>query len=341
VLENLPRLGQALLLIVGGWMAYNGSVSIGTLVTFNAYILMLQPPFRQLGLLLMIGQRARASAQRIFAIVDTEPEIADRPGSIDLVDCRGDVQFDDVTFAYGKGADADRVLDHFDLHLAPGETIALVGRTGSGKSTVGRLLARAYDVDSGTVSVDGVDVRRLTVASLRHHVGMVLDEPFLFSVSIRDNIAFGRPNASIEEVVAAATAAEADEFIRDLPLGYDTIVGERGYTLSGGQRQRIAIARTLLVDPRVLVLDDATSAVDAAVEQRIHRALKEAMRDRTTIIIGHRVSTIRLADRVAVLDGGRIVAMGSHTELLAREPLYAEILAVMMAQADDEEVETP
>ena len=353
VLENLPRLGQALLLLVGGWMAYRGEVTIGTLVTFNAYVLMLQPPFRQLGLLMMIGQRARASAQRIFAILDTEAEIRDRPGAIDLVECRGDVEFDDVKFGYGGGARSDAgadvgpadtaagdgrtdaVLDGFSLRLAPGETIALVGRTGAGKSTVGRLLARFYDVQVGAVRVDGVDVRRLTVASLRHHVGMVLDEPFLFSVSIRDNIAFGRPDASIEEVAAAAVAAEADDFIRELPQGYDTVVGERGYTLSGGQRQRIAIARTLLIDPRILVLDDATSAVDAQVEQRIHAALKEAMRDRTTIIIGHRVSTIRLADRVAVLDGGRIVAIGTHTDLLATEPLYREILAAIVA--DDEE----
>jgi ATP-binding cassette subfamily B protein len=334
VLENLPRLGQALLLLVGGWMAYQGDVSIGTLVTFNAYILMLQPPFRQLGLLMMIGQRAKASAQRIFAIIDTSPEIHDLPGAIDLVTCRGELEFDDVSFAYGDG---EKILEGFTLHLQPGETIALVGRTGSGKSTVGRMLARFYDVDEGMVRVDGVDVRRITVASLRHHVGMVLDEPFLFSVSIRDNIAFGRPNASIEEVVAAATAAEADGFIRELPHGYDTVVGERGYTLSGGQRQRIAIARTLLIDPRILVLDDATSAIDARIEQRIHSALKEAMKDRTTIIIGHRVSTIRLADRVAVLEGGRIVAIGTHTDLLATEPLYGEILAAVTAEAEPED----
>ena len=331
VLENLPRLGQALLLLVGGWMAYRGSVSVGTLVTFNAYILMLQPPFRQLGLLMMIGQRAKASAQRIFAILDTEPEIRDLPGAVDLVQCRGDVEFDNVSFGYRE---AGTVLDGFSLHLRAGETIALVGRSGSGKSTVGRLLARFYDVDDGSVRVDGVDVRGLTVSSLRHHVGMVVDEPFLFSTSIRDNIAFGRPDASVDDVVAAATAAEADGFIRDLPRGYDTIVGERGYTLSGGQRQRIAVARTLLVDPPILVLDDATSAIDAQVEQRIHGALQAAMRNRTTIIIGHRVSTIRLADRVAVMDGGRIVATGTHSELLATSPLYGEILAAVVAEAE-------
>jgi ATP-binding cassette subfamily B protein len=345
VLENLPRFGQALLLLVGGWMAYRGSVTVGTLVTFNAYILMLQQPFRQLGMLMMIGQRAKASAQRIFAIIDTAPEITDHPGAIDLTLRRGDVEFDDVSFGYrSKGSGPGdtgkaKVLDGFNLHLRPGETVALVGRSGSGKSTVGRLLARFYDVDGGVLRVDGVDVRKLTVRSLRHHVGIVLDEPFLFSVSIRDNIAFGRPDASFDDVVAAATAAEADHFIRELPDGYETIVGERGYTLSGGQRQRIAIARTLLVDPPILVLDDATSAIDAQVELHIHDALKRAMTGRTTIVIGHRVSTIRLADRVAVLEGGRIVAMGTHAELLENVPLYAEILAVLIAQEMESEHE--
>ena len=330
VLENLPRLGQALLLLVGGWMAYNGSVSVGTLIAFNAYILMLQPPFRQLGLLMMIGQRAKASAQRIFAIIDAETDIRDSPDAADLVSCRGEVEFDNVSFSYGDGD--EKILDGFSLRLGAGETVALVGRTGSGKSTVGRMLARFYDVDDGAVRVDGTDVRRLTVASLRHSVGLVFDEPFLFSVSIRDNIAFGRPDASMAEVVAAAEAAQADEFIRDLPDGYDSIVGERGYTLSGGQRQRIAIARTLLLDPPILVLDDAMSAIDAQVEQLIHAALRKAITNRTTIIVGHRVATITLADRVAVMAGGRIVATGTHEHLLATSGVYAQILATVRAE---------
>ena len=330
VLENLPRLGQALLLLVGGWMAYNGSVSVGTLIAFNAYILMLQPPFRQLGLLMMIGQRAKASAQRIFAIIDAETDIRDSPDAADLVSCRGEVEFDNVSFSYGGGD--EKILDGFSLRLGAGETVALVGRTGSGKSTVGRLLARFYDVDDGAARLDGTDVRQLTVASLRHSVGLVFDEPFLFSVSIRDNIAFGRPEASMAEVVAAAEAAQADEFIRDLPEGYDSIVGERGYTLSGGQRQRIAIARTLLLDPPILVLDDAMSAIDAQVEQLIHAALRKAITNRTTIIIGHRVATITLADRVAVMAGGRIVATGTHEHLLATSGVYGQILAAVRAE---------
>jgi ATP-binding cassette subfamily B protein len=331
LLENLPRLGMAMVLTYGGWLVINDQLSIGTIIAFNAYVLMLQPPFRMLGMLLMMGRRAAASAGRIYEILDEHPEIVDRPGAVDLVECLGDVRFDDVSFGYGNGA---QVLSGFDLHLRPGDTVALVGRTGSGKSTAARLLSRFYDVDGGAVLVDGHDVRDLTQVSLRHHIGMVLDEPFLFSESVRDNIAYGRPDASFDDVVAAARAAGAHEFILDLEDGYDTVVGERGYTLSGGQRQRIAIARTLLVNPPILVLDDATSAIDVQVEQQIHDALRRLMEGRTTLIIAHRLSTISLADRVVVLEGGRIVAEGTHTELLANEPRYGAILAQAL---DDEE----
>jgi ATP-binding cassette subfamily B protein len=322
-LENLPRVGLVLVLVVGGWMAIHGNTTIGTIVAFNSYMLMLQWPFRQLGMLLMMGQRASASANRIYEILDEAPEIVDREGAVDLVDCRGEVRFENVDFDYPNG---HRVLSGLSLHLEPVETVALVGRTGSGKSTVGRLIGRFYDVAGGTVRVDGHDVRDVTLTSLRRAVGVVLDEPFLFSVSIRDNIAYGLPEADQRAVEAAARAAGAEEFILNLPEGYDTVVGERGYTLSGGQRQRIAIARTLLVNPPVLILDDATSAIDVQVEHQIHEALRELMRDRTTLIIAHRLSTISLADRVVLIEDGRIVADGTHAELLASEPLYAEVL---------------
>jgi ATP-binding cassette subfamily B protein len=324
LIENMPRLGLALVLLVGGWLVIRGNATVGTIVAFNAYILQLQAPFRQLGALMMLSQRARASAGRIYEILDERPEIVDNPGAVDLIECRGAVEFDSVTFSYGTGP---VVVDSLDLTLRPGETVALVGRTGSGKSTIARLVNRSYDVTGGAVRVDGADVRALTVASLRSHVGIVLDEPFLFAVTVRENISYGRPNAGLDDVVAAAEAAGAHAFISELPEGYDTVIGERGYTLSGGQRQRIAIARTLLANPPILILDDATSAVDVHVEQQIHDALRTLMKGRTTLIIAHRLSTISLADRVVVLDEGRIVADGTHVELLAREPRYREILA--------------
>jgi len=326
LMENLPRLGMALTLLYGGYLAIDGRVTVGTIVTFSSYVLLLQAPFRMLGFFMIMSQRAAASAGRIFEILDTPAEITDRPGAVDLVDPVGDVRFEHVRFSYG-GPDGTPVLDDFDLHVRPGETVALVGATGSGKSTVARLLLRFYDADGGAVRVDGHDVRDLTMASLRHHVGMVTDEPFLFSCSIRDNIAYARPDASDEKVRAAAAAANADGFIADLAHGYDTVVGERGYTLSGGQRQRIAIARTLLADPAVLVLDDATSAVDVRVEAEIHEALGRLSADRTTLIIAHRLSTIALADRVALVDGGRVLALDTHQRLLATQPRYREVLA--------------
>ena len=333
MLENLPRIGLAVILLYGGALAIHHQIGVGTLFTFQAYMLLFQPPFRQLGMIIMNGQRAAASAKRIYEVLDHAPEIVDRPGATDLRNCRGDVVFDDVTFTY---ADGTPVLRNFSLSVAPGETVALVGRTGSGKSTVARLLNRSYDVTSGVITVDGIDIRDLTVASLRANVGIVLDEPFLFSDSVRDNIAYGRPGAAIEDVITAAKAADADGFISRLGDGYDTEVGERGYNLSGGQRQRIAIARTLLLNPPILVLDDATSAIDVQVEQRIHHALGDLLTNRTTIIIAHRLATISLADRVVLVEHGTVIASGRHEELLATDPRYAEVLA---RAATEEELE--
>ncbi len=324
LMEGLPRLGLAAVLLYGGLLAIDGAVTVGTLVAFSTYVVLLQAPFRTLGFMLLLGQRAAASAGRIYEILDTEPEVVDRPGAVDLLDPRGQVDLDDVTFRYGE---AGPVLEHLDLHLAPGATVALIGRTGSGKSTIARLLPRFYDVSEGAVRVDGHDVRDLTVRTLRASIGLVLDEPFLFSASVRDNIAYGRPDAPDEDVRSAARAAGAERFVDELPDGFDTEVGERGYTLSGGQRQRIAIARTLLADPAILILDDATSAIDVQVEEEIHAALRVLMEGRTTLVIAHRISTISLAERVVLLEGGRIVADGRHVDLMATEPRYAEVLA--------------
>ena len=332
LMENLPRIGQALVLGYGGWLVIDGQIQVGVLVAFNAYIVMMQAPFRLLGFFLLMAQRAAASAGRIYELLDERPELVDADDAVDLTDPVGHVELRHVRFGYGTGDDAGPdVLTDLSLTVDPGETVALVGGTGSGKSTVARLVPRFYDVRDGQILVDGHDVRRLTLTSLRSAVGLVLDEPFLFSASVRDNIAYGRPDAGLDEVRAAARAAAADEFITALPDGYDTVVGERGSTLSGGQRQRIAIARTLLVNPPVLVLDDATSAIDVRVEQEIHDALANLLDDRTTIVIAHRLSTISLADRVALLDDGRIVATGTHEQLLATEPRYRAVLAQIEA----------
>ena len=326
--QNLPQLGLALVLGFGGVMVLNGHLGVGGILAFNAYLLMLQAPFMMLGQLVMMGQRAKASAERIFEILDENPEVTERPGAYDLLDARGALDFDHVSFGYGP---AVMILNDFDLHIGAGETVALVGRTGSGKSTVARLATRFYDTNTGAVRVDSHDVRDVTLASLRQNVGVVLDEPFLFSVSVRDNISYGVPDAPFEAIEAAACAAAAHDFITDLPEGYDTVIGERGYTLSGGQRQRIAIARTLLINPPILILDDATSAIDVHVESTIYGALRSLMSSRTTLVIAHRISTIALARRV-ILENGRVVADGTHEQLLATSDLYSEILAQTMTE---------
>jgi ATP-binding cassette subfamily B protein len=323
-LQNLPQVSLALVLGFGGAMVINGHLQIGAILAFNAYLLMLQAPFMMLGMLVMMSQRAAASAERIFEILDERPAITDAPDAEDLRVTTGRVRFEQVSFGYTGGPE---IIHRLDLDLAPGETVALVGRTGSGKSTLARLLLRLYDVTGGAITIDGHDIRTVTLESLRDTVGVVLDEPFLFSASVADNIAYGRPDADRAEVIAAAKAANADGFITELADGYDAVIGERGYTLSGGQRQRIAIARALLVNPPVLLLDDATSAIDVHVENLIHDALARLLEARTTLVIAHRLSTIALADRVVLLEDGAIIASGTHEDLLANEPRYADILA--------------
>lgn len=334
IISNLPRIGLALVILYGGYLAIEGHVTIGRLLAFNSYVLMLAGPFRMLGFFLMMNERAKASAGRIYEILDQRSEIVESPDAVDLVDPKGAVEFRDVTFTYKEGP---TVLKDFNLKIAPGEAVAIVGRTGSGKSTIIRLLTRFYDANQGALCIDGTDVRDLTLLSLRSHIGIVLDEPFLFSTSLRDNIAYGRPKASLDEIIRASKAASAHEFIEELSEGYDTVIGERGYTLSGGQRQRIAIARTLLINPRILVLDDATSAVDVQVEAEIHNALESLMKDRTTIVIAHRLSTIMLADRVVLVEEGKIVASGTHVELMDCEPRYVEVLARAEEEAKEKE----
>jgi len=336
LIEALPRLGMALVLLYGGHLVIDGEIGVGSLLAFSAYVTMISVPFRMFGFVLLQAQRAAASALRIYEILDEKPAIVDRPGARPLSAPRGRVEFRNVTFRYPGVDDRESpaVLDGFDLVVQPGETVAIVGRTGCGKSTVARLLPRFYDVDGGAVLIDGTDVRDLTLASLRNHVNQVPDEAFLFSDTLHDNIAFGRPDAPRHEVVAAAGVARADGFIGNLEHGYDEVVGERGYTLSGGQRQRISIARTVLANPAVLILDDATSAVDVRTEEGIHHGLGDLLAGRTTIVIAHRLSTISLADRVVLMEDGRIVADGTHAHLLATEPRYRAIVA----QVEDREV---
>ena len=322
LLQAIPTLGQVAVLALGGWLALDHRITIGTFLAFSTYLAQLVSPARMLAGILTTAQQARAGIERIFELLDLRPAITDGPAASELPPLRGEITFDHVDFTYSDGGEA---LRDFDLHIAPGEIVALVGSSGSGKSTVLALVSRFYDVSAGSVRLDGHDVRGVTRASLRRQVGVVFDDSFLFSASVLSNIAFGRPDASVDEVESAARAAGAHEFIELLPEGYETVVGERGLTLSGGQRQRIALARALLGDPEILLLDDATSAVDAKVEQAIHAALRTIMHDRTTLLVAHRRSTLHLADRIVVVDAGRVVDHGTDAELLERCPLYRSI----------------
>jgi ABC-type multidrug transport system fused ATPase/permease subunit len=321
-LTFLPLLAQAAVLLFAGRMVISGSMTEGQFVTFNLLLVMLVMPLRMLGMWIGQAQRATASGERIFEVLDEPEEIADRVDARPLPPGPGHVRFEQVDFGY----DPDRlVLEDVELDIPAGRTVALIGRTGSGKTTLASLVPRFYDATAGRVLIDGIDVRDLQRRSLRSAIGVISQDPFLFSASVRDNIAFGLPEASHDDVEAAARAAQAHDFIEELQHGYDTVIGERGITLSGGQRQRIAIARALLIDPRILVLDDATASVDATTEAKIRAGLREVMRGRTTIIIAHRLSTIALADEIVVLEGGRVAARGTQADLLEESPLFREI----------------
>jgi ABC-type multidrug transport system fused ATPase/permease subunit len=322
LISFVPMLAQAGVLLVGARMVVHGSLTPGGFVSFTLYLAMLVMPLRSLGMWVGQAQRATASGERIFQVLDEPEDVTDRRGARELPPGNGAIRFDSVSFAYLPG---HPVLDGVDLELAPGTTVALIGHTGAGKTTLASLVPRFYDATAGRVLVDGVDVRDVALASLRRAIGVIPQDPFLFSTTVRENIAFGHAGMSDDEVERVARLAEAHEFVERLPEGYDTVIGERGITLSGGQRQRVAIARALAVDPRILILDDATASVDATTEARIRAGLREVMRGRTTLIIAHRLSTIALADEIVVLDGGRVAARGTSEELLETSEIYREI----------------
>ena len=319
----LPAIGQLIILAYGGWLVLEGDVTAGQFVAFFQLLTILVWPMQGLGEIIASGQRAMTSAARVWNVLRTEPTVQERPHARSLPDGAGEVRFQDVTFGYQP----DRpVLRHFDLRVPAGTAVALIGPTGCGKSTVARLLSRFYDTNDGAITIDGADIRDLKLRELRRNIGIVFEDTFLFSDSIRNNIAYGNVDASDDEIERAAKVAQASEFIERLPDSYDTVVGEQGYSLSGGQRQRVAIARAVLMQPRVLILDDATSSLDARMEDEIRDALRRVMEGRTTIIISHRLSTIALADQVVLMDEGRVADMGTHTELMLSNPRYAEVL---------------
>jgi ATP-binding cassette subfamily B protein len=319
----IANLGQAVILYAGGKQIIAGTLTLGEWQEFSMYLMYLFFPIMMFGMIITQMGQAAASAERIFEILDTRSDIAEKPNAITLPDVKGEVKFENVTFRYFSGGEP--VLNKVSFEAKPGETIALLGATGSGKTTIINLLPRFYDPSEGRITIDGHDLRDVTLDSLRSQIGIVLQETTLFSGTIGENIAFGKPDASLEEIQAAARAAAAHDFIMSFPDGYDTHVGERGQTLSGGQKQRVAIARALLLDPRILILDDSTSSVDLNTEAQIQKALDTLMKDRTSFVIAQRIGTVIHADRILVLDKGEIVAQGKHTQLMEEEPIYAEI----------------
>ncbi len=327
----LASASTVVILWVGGAMVIQGILTLGALVAFNSYMLQLIGPMRRIGFLITMLGESHASAQRVFDVLDAESDVVDVPGAADLGEIRGEVAFEHVSFGYFDGSP---VLKDVSFQVEPGQVVALLGPTGSGKSTITNLIPRFYDVGSGSIKIDGVDVRDVTLDSLRSQIGIVLQETTLFGSTVRENIAFGRPEATQEEIEQAAKAAAAHDFIMEFPNGYDTEVGERGSTLSGGQRQRVAIARALLLDPRILILDDATSSVDTETEQKIQQALKNLMRGRTSFVIAQRVSTVRDADMILVVDKGELCAQGRHQDLIRESGIYADIYYRQLRQED-------
>ena len=332
-MDFMSTLGMILVLGFGGWQIMKGQLTLGEFVAFNMYLMMLMMPVRMLGFIINVSQEAIASGQRIFEILDTKSEVEESANAEPLPPIKGGIMFGNVSFGYETGEGL--VLKNFTLDVQPGETVALLGATGSGKSTVINLIPRFYDPTSGRIAIDGIDIRDVTLESLRKQISIVLQETYLFSASIKDNISYGKTDATMEQIIASAKAANIHDFISSLPKGYDTSVGERGVTLSGGEKQRVAIARALLMDPRILILDDSTSSVDTETEHLIQNALETLMRGRTTFVIAQRLSTVKRADKIVVLEEGEIVEQGTHEELLERGGIYAQIYEMQFRQQEE------
>ena len=334
LMDFISGLGIISILWFGGWQIMTGQLTLGEFVAFNMYVMQLMMPVRMLGLIINVSQEAIASGQRIFEILDTKSEVEESPDAKPLPPIKGHVKFENVSFGYETGEDL--VLKNLSLDVQPGETIALLGATGSGKSTVINLIPRFYDPTSGKITIDGLDIRDIILESLRKQISIVLQETFLFAASLKDNISYGKTDATMEQIIAVAKAANIHNFITSLPKGYDTEIGERGVTLSGGEKQRVAIARALLMDPRILILDDSTSSVDTETEHLIQNALETLMKNRTAFVIAQRLSTVKRADKIVVLEDGEIVEQGDHEELLKKDGIYAEIYNMQFRQQEED-----